>query len=401
MIGMHIAFAWFGAVGYVLIQVLEELAKKTWKPHTYTILVRRDTISDELHALQIAANVVIVWDMPKFFAEGTGLAEDVDWMINCATPMFNKGIMQWCLHNNSNYMDFASILWPEDVRAGCVQQDEFHEAFLKAGLLAVVNAGISPGLTDVLTWYLIKKHNITPVSYNLYLDENFNSMVPLFSWSPSVALDEVLTPAFVLDDGVVRFDKPFTLIGYCVGNKCFNYYEITQEELLNMYHHYKDSLRSLKIAVGWTEIEHIKLLYTMGLLSDEQRVGELSLLDIVKSKMPKAATKEEMIDAMEKWLIDDAWFSFHIELGGHDKMHIVRAVFDFDAFKDLKNTSYYGATSISYPTGIAAGYIWGLAQAFTQKGVVSCLDIWLWVAETDIVDLIDAMNNKWITINIE
>ncbi|MBP7062375.1 hypothetical protein KBA84_06330 [Patescibacteria group bacterium] len=48
--------------------------------------------------------------MPKFFAEGTGLAEDVDWMINCATPMFNKGIMQWCLHNNSNYMDFASIL---------------------------------------------------------------------------------------------------------------------------------------------------------------------------------------------------------------------------------------------------------------------------------------------------
>jgi len=38
----------------------------------------------------------------------------------------------------------------------------------------------------------------------------------------------------------------------------------------------------------------------MGLLSDEQRVGELSLLDIVKSKMPKAATKEEMIDAMEK-----------------------------------------------------------------------------------------------------
>ncbi|MBP7062376.1 hypothetical protein KBA84_06335 [Patescibacteria group bacterium] len=97
---------------------------------------------------------------------------------------------------------------------------------------------------------MIKKHNITPVSYNLYLDENFNSMVPLFSWSPSVALDEVLTPAFVLDDGVVRFDKPFTLIGYCVGNKCFNYYEITQEELLNMYHHYKDSLRSLKIAVG-------------------------------------------------------------------------------------------------------------------------------------------------------
>ncbi len=315
--------------------------------------------------------------------------------------MFNKSIMQWCLHNHSNYMDFASILWPEDVRAGRVQQDEFHEAFVEAGLLAVVNAGISPGLTDILTGYLIKKYAITPVSYNLYLDENFNSMVPLFSWSPSVALDEVLTPAFVLDDGVVRLDKPFTLIGYCVGNKCFNYYEITQEELLNMYHHYKDSLRSLKIAVGWSEVEHIKLLYTMGLLSDEQRVGELSLLDIVKSKMPKAATKEEMIDAMEKWLIDDAGFSFHIELGGHDKIYVVRAVFDFDAFRDLKNTSYYGATSISYPTGISAGYIWWLAQSFAQKGVVSCLDIGLWVSEDAVIGLIDSMKQKWIAVTIE
>lgn len=97
-------------MGYVLIQVLEELAKKTGNPHTYTILVRRDTVSDELHVLKIAANVVVVGDMPKFFAEGTALAEDVDRMINCATPMFNKSIMQWCLHNHSNYMDFASIL---------------------------------------------------------------------------------------------------------------------------------------------------------------------------------------------------------------------------------------------------------------------------------------------------
>ena len=75
-------------------------------------------------------------------------------------------------------------------------------------------------------------------------------------------------------------------------------------------------------------------------------------------------------------------------------MHVVRAVFDFDAFKDLKNTSYYGATSISYPTGVAAGYIWGLAQAFTQKGVVSCLDIGLEVSEDHITVLIAAMQQK-------
>lgn len=37
------------------------------------------------------------------------------------------------------------------MRAGRVQQDALHEAFVEAGLLAVVNAGISPGLTDVLT----------------------------------------------------------------------------------------------------------------------------------------------------------------------------------------------------------------------------------------------------------
>lgn len=138
-------------------------------------------------------------------------------------------------------------------------------------------------------------------------------MVPLFSWSPSVAVDEILTPAFVVDDTKIRLDKPFTLFGYCVGSKCFNYYEVTQEELVSIYARYKHSLRSLKIAVGGSEIEHLKLLYTMGLLSD-QPVGNMSLLDIIKSKMPKAATKEEMIDALEKGLVDDAGFSFHIEL---------------------------------------------------------------------------------------
>ena len=114
---MHIVFVGFGAVGYVLIQVLEELARNTQSSYTYTILVRHDTISNELHELQINANVILLGDMPRFFADGTALMDKADWVINCATPLFNKAIMQRCLKNNSNYMDFASILSPDDVRA--------------------------------------------------------------------------------------------------------------------------------------------------------------------------------------------------------------------------------------------------------------------------------------------
>lgn len=398
---MHIVLVWFGAVGFVLIQILEELSRTKWIQHTYTILVRSNTIQDELESLWINANIVLVWDMAWFFANKKTVGFHVDWTINCATPIFNIAIMEWCLNQKSNYMDLASLLSPDDIRAWHVQQDALHESFVQAWLLAVVNAGISPWLTEVLTGYMITKHAIVPRSYNLYLDENFNSMIPLFSRSPSVAIDEMLTPAFVLDDGNVRIDKPFTLLWYCVWSKCFNYYEITQEEAVWMYRHYKDSLHTMKIVAGWSEVEHLKLLYTMGLLSSEKVWEKLTLLDIIKSKMPKAATKEEMIDAWEKSLIDDAWFSFQIELQWSDKLYTIRCVFDFSAFKSLKQTSYYGATSISYPTWLGAGYIRWLAQWFSWKGVVSCLDIGLQVEEESLLTMLSALKDKGIVTTME
>lgn len=144
MIVMHIVLVGFGAVGFVLIQVLEEIARRKGIVHTYTIIVRQDTISDDLHVLGITAHVMVVSDTQQFFAQGTALEHSVDWTINCATPLLNVPIMQRCLHNHSHYMDFASILNPGDVETGILPQHQFHQAFVDAGLLAVINAGISP-----------------------------------------------------------------------------------------------------------------------------------------------------------------------------------------------------------------------------------------------------------------
>ncbi len=396
---MHIVLVGFGAVGYVLIQVLEEIAAKQGEKNKYSLLVRNDTISNELHALNIDANILIISDFMSFFKEKTNISNTIDRTINCASPVFNTSILQWCLDNKSNYMDLASLLHTDDVIAGQVQQQKFHNAFINAWLVGVINAGMSPGMTEILTGYVIKKYKITPTSYKLSLDENFNSLVPLFSRAPSVAVDEMMTPGFVMENGRIYSEEPFSLCSICSSKKCFNYYVITQEELVSMYHHYKSSLRSLQIVAGGAEVEHMKFLYNMGLFSQEPLCGT-TLLEIIKSKMPKAATKEQIIDAFEKSLIDDAGFAFHIEMGDKNKIYKIQSIFDFTAFKNLKNTSYFGATSVSYPTGTSAGYIFWLAQLFKWKGIIWCLEIWLQAKEKDILDVIDRMNTKNIKTEI-
>jgi saccharopine dehydrogenase (NAD+, L-lysine forming) len=253
------------------------------------------------------------------------VSQKPDRTINVATPLLNIPTMQRCLHHNSNYMDLASNIQPENIRSGQLEQLTLHEAFKQAGLLAVINAGISPGISELLTGYGIARHRLIPRSYRLLLRENFVAEVPLYSRSPSVAIDEMLTPAFMIEDGNPRIQEAFTTYHDPYVGK--TYYFITQEESFGMYSHYKDTLSSLILATGGAEVEAIKALYMIGLLSTEP-VGDTTYLQIVKDKMPRAASRQEVISAIQNHHLEDARFDFILEVS--DAAHVYRATMHFN-----------------------------------------------------------------------
>ena len=97
---------------------------------------------------------------------------------------------------------------------------------------------------------MTKLHTLDPKKITMYLDENFNSLVPLFSRSPSVAITELLTPAVYLENNTYKTTKPFENVTVCSTNKKQKrYIRITQEELISIQLQYPH-IHSISMLVG-------------------------------------------------------------------------------------------------------------------------------------------------------
>ncbi len=127
--------------------------------------------------------------------------DEAEIVINAASPFCNIPMMKACLHSGTNYIDLASdpFEYSDQKKTTFEAQLELHDDFVKKGLLAVTNAGISPGLTDILTKAFIEKYSLDSVdNIEIYLAEEIRSDEFVISWSPHTFLLEYLLPPTIL-----------------------------------------------------------------------------------------------------------------------------------------------------------------------------------------------------------
>jgi saccharopine dehydrogenase-like NADP-dependent oxidoreductase len=74
------------------------------------------------------------------------VAEGIDVVVNATLPRFDLSIMKAAINAGTNYVDMAS--GPPYVTDEQLAQDAIWK---KAGLTALINTGISPGVTNVLS----------------------------------------------------------------------------------------------------------------------------------------------------------------------------------------------------------------------------------------------------------
>ena len=361
---MNILFVWCGAVGSVMIETLQALGQSEQFPLSITILARSDKFKSELNK-DIAYKEIIMDNVLDFFTQESDLS--LDRVINTALPQFNETIMQRALWAKVNYMDLASDIDETHVKNKSFPQSALAEKFQENNLCALLNCGISPWITEFCISYITRTYSIDPDTITLYLDENFNSLVPLFSRSPSVAITELLTPAVYIENKQYHTAQPFDNVTVCSSNKKrMHYIRITQEELISIQLMYPN-MRSLSILAWWSEIEQGRLLYNLGLLTDPEIKSKLL------KKLPGAASKEDISHAFDNNLIDDAWFCFSMEIKDTQQSKHIQVSFWFDDFKIIQKGRYKGSTSISYPTGLSAAWILFLWQSHKISGVHDCL----------------------------
>lgn len=129
--------------------------------------------------------------------------ERPDLVVNTSLPRFNKTILSGCLRQKINYVDLASY-WELSNRSQAtapyqVEQLEFAAAFKKNNLIGLINAGASPGLTNLLARECADQLAETD-TIRIRLIEDTNSDELCFAWSKEWLLDEIATKPLVYRD---------------------------------------------------------------------------------------------------------------------------------------------------------------------------------------------------------
>lgn len=203
------------------------------------------------------------------------LAKGVDIVINAALPTFNIKIMKACLNIGVNYLDLASNDYAK------AEQLSLHEDFIREGLTAIINSGLSPGLTNLMAkWCSGVLSEIEILKIRLIEDQ-----IPywrVWSWSPYLTIEHFASPPIVYENGRFKIEEPLGSVEEYefptpIGKK--RTYLIYGDEIATIPNYIK--IRKLDLKSGGSEIEFIKGLYNLGLFKNSEiKVGKKRIIPL-------------------------------------------------------------------------------------------------------------------------
>ncbi|HMY80423.1 MAG TPA: hypothetical protein PLW93_01160 [Candidatus Absconditabacterales bacterium] len=363
---VHIGLVGFGAVGFVIKQAFTMI-----KPR-YDVLwtvyvrnpdrVRMDYGDDILHNVTLVKCDVTTLDLTHQDTIKT-MFGGLDYIVQSSLPEYNDIMMQVALIVGSHYIDLASLITSDMLGRVSFPQRIHHDSFANIGKIALINAGVSPGLTECVLAQLIYDHPHQTLSdVSIILQEQLYTDHALPSWSPQTAIQELTTDPVRIENGRKISCRPFAndmkqrLVykdEYGVNDFIMNHYPLFQEELMSIYDQYPHIV-SCKMYTGGGEVQQLKTLYDFGLLSDvlidglSQTFKEL----IIKQALP-TATRKQMIEAYTHHHIDTLYFGAIISAGFESGHYQKTISFDYQGRRSLEGTPCRGATYISFPTGYA------------------------------------------------
>ncbi|MBW2178089.1 MAG: saccharopine dehydrogenase NADP-binding domain-containing protein [Deltaproteobacteria bacterium] len=139
-------------------------------------------------------------------------ARDGDIIVNGLPLEYNLIIMEAALAVNASYMDMAGPMLEE---VGFVESyklifSEWHDRFKEKGLTALVGAGSTPGLANVVARESVDKMDACDKIGIYVYDGVWTNRFTPFWWSPEVALGDMGYITFRCENGEIITDKPFS-----------------------------------------------------------------------------------------------------------------------------------------------------------------------------------------------
>jgi saccharopine dehydrogenase (NAD+, L-lysine forming) len=400
-----IVFFGLGAVGSSLLICLAELAERDGVPIrfvVYTIdpigardaLFHAERLFDRIRFVGVQSFDPIFAGAPSHDAE----MADAALLVNAALPAFNGSIMELSIRLGAWTLDLASEMYDERTdRTLTFAQYDHDQALRDRGLAALINQGISPGVTDFLIGRCIYGHldaerkELEIESVDLYLLEDIDADTVVFSWSPVVALEELAARPRILHDGRIQVMDPFGQARYhTFANepRPTRQYPLYQEELLSLHRAFPD-ISSIGVYTGGSEVELVKALYQLNLLSKQTLPDqpELTVEAMVRAILPGMQRPRRIEDLLRCGVIRRAHFCASAEICisetvRNDRQTLIETLgLSYHRYQGLLGSPYAGATYISYPTGVGAAILaWHTLQYARSApgevvGVVTGVDL--------------------------
>jgi len=283
-------------------------------------LKRADSLAKSLKSTKASSHRVDAGNIEEI----SKVAEGVDLIVNAVLPRFNLQIMEVAFKSKANYVDLAS--GPPYVIDEQLRQNE---KWKKAGLTALVNTGISPGISNVL----IARAADQLDSVEEVLIRSAHKILPgtrvyegkeliLETWSPETLWQDYIEPPVIFENGkrkiaplfggeeVYKFPDP-------VG-PCTVVYHV-HEEIFTLPYFIK-GLKKVNMKAGWQPTLFIaKALMELGLFSEKP--VEVDGVKVIPQKVFFKLTKpipttDELIKKIEADVLLEIIKSIVIEIKG-------------------------------------------------------------------------------------
>lgn len=303
-------------------------------------------------------------------AELARAARGADLVINAGLPDFNENVMAAALRSGAHYQDMCSHL--KDLRHA--EQLRSGARFRKAGLVALINTGVAPGLTNLLAADLADRFDrVRRIGIRLLEEQDATS--PVMSWSPRVIIDELSAPPLVYRGGRFALAAPFGDPETFAFPRPFGPRRVVaiygdEVATIPLYLDVED----VDMKSGGTDIDFGAALHAAGMFAagpvafGRERIAPREFFERVAPKVP---TPAEMTRLVKKGSVKNSWLLAAVEAEGTAAGRlIVRAV--TAVFPDLLDVMRRrpGATYVSHPTALCAAAFSRIIPAIQERGVL-------------------------------
>jgi len=180
-----------GAIGIVIASELTKNPKVEEVRLADMNLQRAEQIRDWLKSEKVSAHRVDAGKLDDIVR----VAEGVDVIVNATLPRFNLTITNAALRAKANYVDLAMYDY-----SSYSKQLELDGKYKEAGLTALLNAGSSPGITNVLAANGADRlDRVDAIRIRIF--DSVESKEIVSTWSPRVMWDDMATEPVVYDNG--------------------------------------------------------------------------------------------------------------------------------------------------------------------------------------------------------